>query len=243
MSVRWPSPKSWLIVISSSLLILPLHSVSGANLWWRGDQHDYRHQQMIYHQAEAAYRKGEFTEAAELFRQLPGALGHYNRGNALVGRGDLPAALAAYQQALALDPELTIARDNYERLQQYLNPPPATADAEVSDAANGGEDTAEPATTGAADNGDSNDQDQEPPMEERAAEWATDGDEPGTHTADSEGMTADSDDGHAEPAQAAADEAQWEQQQAIEQQLRRVHDDPSGLLRRKFLHQYSHRHD
>jgi len=233
---------SWLIVISG-LLILPVHSVSGSNLWWRSDQHDYRHQQAIYRQAEAAYRSGEFAEAAELFSRLPGALGHYNRGNALVGRGDLPAALAAYQQALALDPDLTVARDNYERLQQYINSPSATGDAAVTDAANGSEDTAEPAATGAADNGDSDDQDQTPPAEERAAELATHGDEPGTHTADPEGMAAESDDGHADHAQAAADEAQWEQQQAIEQQLRRVRDDPGGLLRRKFLHQYSHRHD
>ena len=236
----WPHPKIWLIVISS-LLILPIHPVSGSNIWWRSDQHDYRHQDMIYRQAEAAYRSGEFTEAAELFRQLPGALGHYNRGNALVGHGDLQAALAAYQQALALDPDLTVARDNYKRLQQYLNPPPA--DAEITDAANGGEDTAEPAATGAANNGDSDDQDHAPPAEERAAELATDGDEPGTHTADSEGMAADSDDGHTDPAEAAANEAHWEQQQAIEHRLRRINDDPGGLLRRKFLHQYSQQTD
>ncbi len=231
---------NWLIVISG-LLILPIHSVSGSNLWWRSDQHDYRHQQDIYRQAEAAYRSGEFAEAAELFRQLPGALGHYNRGNALVGRGELHAALAAYQQALALDPDLAVARDNHERLQQYLNPPPA--DAEATDVANGGEDTAESATAGAADNGDSGDQDQAPPAEERAAELATHGDEPGTHTADPEGVAADSDDGHADEAQAAADEAQWEQQQSIEHQLRRGRDDPGGLLRRKFLHQYLQQDD
>ena len=32
-----------------------------------------------------------------------------------------------------------------------------------------------------------------------------------------------------------------EEQQAVEQWLRRIPDDPSGLLRRKFLHQYQQR--
>ena len=232
------------LIVIGGLLIIPIHSVSGLTIWWRSDQHDYRDQHAIYRQAEAAYRHGEFAEAAELFSRLPGALGHYNRGNALVGRGELHAALAAYQQALALDPELTVARDNYERLQQFMHSPPATGDAEATDAASNGEDTAEPATHGAHDNGDSEvqDQDQPPSAEERTAELATDGDEPG-NSADPEGMTADHAEGHADAAEMAANEADWEQQQAIEQQLRRVPDDPGGLLRRKFLHQYSQRHD
>ena len=32
-----------------------------------------------------------------------------------------------------------------------------------------------------------------------------------------------------------------EQQQALEQWLRRIPDDPGGLLRRKFIHQYKNR--
>ena len=42
-------------------------------------------------------------------------------------------------------------------------------------------------------------------------------------------------------AQAESDQQQTEQQQAMEQWLRRVPDDPAGLLRRKFRYQYSQR--
>jgi Ca-activated chloride channel family protein len=42
-------------------------------------------------------------------------------------------------------------------------------------------------------------------------------------------------------AQAESDRQQTEQQQAMEQWLRRVPDDPAGLLRRKFRYQYSQR--
>ena len=42
-------------------------------------------------------------------------------------------------------------------------------------------------------------------------------------------------------AQAEPDQQQTEQQQAMEQWLRRVPDDPAGLLRRKFRYQYSQR--
>ena len=42
-------------------------------------------------------------------------------------------------------------------------------------------------------------------------------------------------------AQAAADTTSTEEQQATEQWLRRIPDDPGGLLRRKFLYQYRQR--
>jgi Ca-activated chloride channel homolog len=48
-------------------------------------------------------------------------------------------------------------------------------------------------------------------------------------------------DGGASGAQAAADTTFTEEQQATEQWLRRIPDDPGGLLRRKFLYQYRQR--
>ena len=41
--------------------------------------------------------------------------------------------------------------------------------------------------------------------------------------------------------QASADSLTTEEQQAAEQWLRRIPDDPGGLLRRKFLYQYQQR--
>ena len=69
----------------------------------------------------AAYRAGDQGTAAAEFGKLDDANAHYNRGNALARSGDYPGAIAAYDRALELDPNLADARFNralVQRVQQ-----------------------------------------------------------------------------------------------------------------------------
>ncbi|MCF8015705.1 MAG: VWA domain-containing protein [Chromatiaceae bacterium] len=68
----------------------------------------------------AAYRLGNYQDAAARFEAGDTAVDHYNRGNALALGGELEAALAAYDEALARDPTLEDARYNREQVEAAL---------------------------------------------------------------------------------------------------------------------------
>lgn len=76
---------------------LPWQSVQAADLWRRPDQAAHARMQ----EATRAYRKGDFARAAQLLQGLDDAEAHYNRGNALAKAGRYPQAIEAYDRALA----------------------------------------------------------------------------------------------------------------------------------------------
>ncbi len=85
----------------------------------------------------ALFRAGHYLEAAQSYADSATVRGHYNRGNALAFAGDLDGALAAYQAALALDPQHADAWHNSGLIRQWQRqqapPPPETG--QVADAA------------------------------------------------------------------------------------------------------------
>ena len=66
------------------------------------------------------YRQGEFQAANDAFSRSDSALAHYNRGNALLRLDRPQAALGAYERALAIQPGYQRARDNRQRLEEFL---------------------------------------------------------------------------------------------------------------------------
>ena len=66
------------------------------------------------------YRSGNFTEAAAQFATADTAVAHYNRGNALALDGDLEAAIAAYDAALARNPAMQDAQFNRALVRKAL---------------------------------------------------------------------------------------------------------------------------
>jgi Ca-activated chloride channel family protein len=74
----------------------------------------------------AAYRDGAFEAAIAAFRDAPGASGRYNLGNALAMAGRFDEAMAAYREALAIDPGLEDAQANLDAIRAWLErqPPP-----------------------------------------------------------------------------------------------------------------------
>jgi Ca-activated chloride channel family protein len=60
----------------------------------------------------AQYRNGDFTAAAQTFARVPGAVGAYNQGNALLMHGAYDDAIAAYDRALKMRADWQDAIDN-----------------------------------------------------------------------------------------------------------------------------------
>ena len=104
-----------------------------SKLWHNRDRQG--HQALQNHQPERAaelfrdpqwrsvadYRRGDFAAAAQGFTDDHSASGRFNLGNALARQGRLEDALAAYDQALDIDPDLDDARANRELVEQLLN--------------------------------------------------------------------------------------------------------------------------
>lgn len=71
-----------------------------SGMWLRPDQR--AHARML--EGVAAYRQGDYARAIERFRGIDGATAHYNVGNALAKQARYDEAIAAYDQALRLQP-------------------------------------------------------------------------------------------------------------------------------------------
>lgn len=122
---------SFLIVLLFLAAPNPSYAFDWGDLWLRADQ---RGAKLIEQQpaqaaelftdplwrASALYLAADYQAAARLFAEFDTAQAHYNRGNALALAGMLPDALAAYQQALLLDPKLLAAQYNQQRVKEQL---------------------------------------------------------------------------------------------------------------------------
>src|SRR5690606_5324234 len=176
--------------------------------------------------AAAQYRAGDYASSAESLTGLDSAEAHYNRGTALARAGEIEDAIAAYDRALELDPGHEDARYNRDLLEKLLeqNPPPPQQ-------SSAGEEQ-----QGDQAEGESGDAPQQPANAD-----------PGEQTGDGQGET----EGDPQPDEAESEQAgedgepvageeleRWASNQAAEQWLRRIRQDPGGLLRRKFLYQY-----
>lgn len=214
----------------------------------------------------AQYRNGEYEAAAESFARADTPRAHYNRGNALAHAGKLPEALAAYDEALAAQPGLEDARVNRRIVEQMLKQQQAdnqsgdSGNPDNSDSRNGSnnsQNSQNSQSSNASD--DSQDQNgqqgnqqgnqgseqaggqQNQPggqgnQTEQQESTASSGQQPGDPREPGAGTGKS---GQAQAAPAEISESPLTQGQ--EQWLRRIPDDPGGLLRRKFLQQYQQR--
>lgn len=176
--------------------------------------------------AEGWYRAGEYDRAGQAWRGLDAADAHYNRGNALALQGDLDGAIAAYDQALEIDPDMNDAIYNknvIERLKQEQQ------QQQQQQAGQGDPQEGE----------ETRDQQNEAP--EQAESEQEQGEQQSQGEPQNQAQEQDSE-AEADRLQREIQEA-WDEEdaQAMEQWLRRIPDDPGGLLRRKFRNEYMRR--
>jgi Ca-activated chloride channel family protein len=176
---------------------------------------------------EALYRKGDYSAAAQSFSELDGADSHYNRGNSLAQAGELDAAIAAYDAALELDPAMEDALFNRSLVEQMKQQQEQEQQQQNQD----------------SEGESSEDQSGEESQQEgqQGEEESSDSEQDGEQSEDESEQQQDSEEG-SEPSQADM-EQNWSEEdaQAMEQWLRRIPDDPGGLLRRKFRNEHQRR--
>jgi len=188
----------------------------------------------------AQYEAGNFKSSSTEFGKLESTDSLYNRGNALALAGDLKAAIKSYDESLALSPERQDAITNRELVKSLLEQQEQEqqgndqdSDSDQSDQDGESQDSESESAQQDQDSqsesqeGDSEPSDQQPSDQESQqngdAEMAED-----LSPSDLEEATQE---------QLARFDEALEEQQALEQWLRRVPDDPGGLLRRKFRYQ------
>ncbi len=203
--------------------------------------------------AAAQYKAGQYQQAAETLQAVDTGDGHYNRGNALAKAGQLQQALEAYRQALRLDPANEDAQYNKQLVEQALKKQP-----QQDQPQSGGDSRqSEPQQEGQDRQGESSSQTgeqqqrqgeegQQQSNTERQQEHAPEtGDqpeqEPGPQDENAELNEHPEESEQTEQERAAQQSPMDESEQASEQWLKRIPDDPSGLLKRKFRYQYGQR--
>lgn len=196
----------------------------------------------------AAYKAGDFEQATTSFLNNDTAQGHYNRGNALAQDSDLQGAIDAYDRALSLDPDMQDAianralveqlkdqqqdQDQDQQNQQSQDQDQEQQDQEQQNQDSSGQDQEQK-------NQDSQSQDQSQQDKEEQGKPDSEKSEQ-EKTADEKALEQAEKDAEEAAAEAALDELSDEEkqeQQDIEKMLRRIPDDPGGLLRAKFRYQ------
>jgi Ca-activated chloride channel family protein len=180
--------------------------------------------------AQGWYRSGDYEQAGHSWSAVPGADGHYNRGNALALQGNLDGAIAAYEDALEIDPDLEDAIYNKNVVEQ-MKQEQEQQQQQQQDQQGEGESQEDPSGEQNSEAGE-----QEPSEQE-------DGEQQSEGESEQESEEArNEEEGEAERRQRELQEA-WSEEdaQAMEQWLRRIPDDPGGLLRRKFRNEYLER--
>ena len=216
--------------------------------------------------AIASYQANDSVTALEQFEALPGetASDWYNLGNARAKAGQLEEALAAFDQSLALEPsdDAQFNRDLVAQLlqQQDQSETEQQGDGSQSDDSQNSEsssskgqesESSDTSESNSEASSDPSDTDQNSDQQSGASDPSEQKSDPQTAPpasetdASAEGSESDSEAAEAEQALAQQTindaRADQEKQQAMEQWIRRIEDDPSGLLREKFRYESEQR--
>lgn len=201
--------------------------------------------------AAAEYKAGRYEQSLETLEGDTSARGFYNRGNALAQSGQLADAVKAYEEALKIDPDHQDAAYNKELVEKELEKQQQQQSQQGGDKQQESDQSSEqddpgdePSDDSEQQSSESGDQDKPRPSSEPQQDQKDAGNEDTeADTAQSQKQTEDSDENETaeQPKQAAETDSADEAKQASEQWLKRIPDDPAGLLRRKFEYQYGRR--
>jgi Ca-activated chloride channel homolog len=200
-------------------------------------------------QAVADYRAGDFAGSAKVFAENSDTRNLYNLANAMAFQGELDSAIDTYEQVLEIEPDNEDASYNLDLVKSLK-------DQQEQEQQNQGDD--QQSTQNPGGEGEESDSESQPDQQGEEGESEGEGEPQDGDPPDSEEMSEEDMKALQEELQKAAEEAaekgeqpqqmseaelaelrqQQEQDQAMEQWLRRIPDDPGGLLRRKFRHQY-----
>ena len=248
------------------LLLAPLPFQSNSvealewqDLWATGDQQGAealeldnaeRAKSLFTHpqwRGSAAYRAADYKTAAEAFFTDETANGLYNSGNALAKSGDFDSAIGAYERALELEPALEDAifnRDLLEKLKQEQEQEEQSQEQQDQESS---EQQHEQDSEQSDKNGDPSDQqppEQESEQQDESAipEEESEEESEKKEQQDSEKKQNESEQqAERQTSELEMSEEEKQEQREIDAMLRRIPDDPGGLLRAKFRYESQQR--
>ena len=254
--------KGAVVVLLLAPLLFQSNSVEALewqDLWATGDQQGAealeldnaeRAKSLFTHpqwRGSAAYRAADYETAAEAFFTDETANGLYNSGNALAKSGDFDSAIGAYERALELEPALEDAifnRDLLEKLKQEQEQEEQSQEQQDQE-------SSEQQQEQDSEQSDKNDDpsDQQPPEQESEQQ-----DESAIPEEESEEESEKKEQQESEKKQNESEqqaerqtselemsEEEKQEQREIDAMLRRIPDDPGGLLRAKFRYESQQR--
>ena len=174
----------------------------------------------------ALYRGDNFQDAASQFASIHSTHGRYNLGNAFAKQGRLEEAIEAYDESLMLDPNnedaafnKKLVEDLLQQQQQQQQQNRENQDQEQQDQ-------------------DQQNQDQQDQQQQNAENEQQESEQ---EQQESEQEQPENEEQQDQELAEEDRELDSEEEQALKQWLRRVPDDPGGLLRAKFLMQHEER--
>jgi len=217
-------------------------------------------------QAAATYRVGDYEQAATSFGALNNESGHYNQGNALAHLGKYEEAVKAYDQALAINPVNQDALHNRDLVKKLLekdkkqqqpdkqNQNKQNQDKQNQDKQNQDKQNQDKQNQD-KQNQDKQNQDKQNQDKQNQDKQNQDKQNQDKQNQDKQNQDKQNQDKQNQDKQnkdqkkkdkpnradAAQSQADHEKQQAKEQWLRLVPDDPGGLMREKFLRDHLRR--
>ena len=251
--------RGWAVVVL--LAVLPLAEPAHASLWddlWQNKNQQGQKRleegdavgaaEMFEDrewQAVSRYRGGDFATSAAQFAETGDTRNLYNLGNALAMQGDFETAIDAYEQVLEMDPDDVDAEYNRDLLKemQAEQEQQQQGESQQSDQESGGESEE---SDSESDSEQQSDAQSDSESEGEPSERPEDADEQEALEALQKELQRAAEQAEEQnEAQQQLTEEQLEalrraqeQEQAMEQWLRRIPNDPGGLLRRKFRYQY-----
>lgn len=202
----------------------------------------------------AAYQDQDYEQAQSAFGADESADGWYNRGNALAGAGRLDEAIDAYRKSLEMQPDAADAQKNLETVERLKEQQEQNQQQQQGEQNQNGDQQEQQDQEG-QQNQDSESQDQQSTQNPSEDQQPKDQSEQENQNPENEQENqADNPEQGSQGDQDQAEEASerpapspsidnsamqedMERDQAMQQWLRRVPDDPSGLLREKFRYE------
>ncbi len=254
--------RGWLLILVAALLPVPEAAEASLwdDLWLTKDQQAQRQLEdgnaddaaALFEnpewQAVAQYEAGAFAQSAARFSEQGDTRSLYNLGNALARQGEFESAIDAYEEVLEINPDNTDAEYNRDVLKELMSQSQQEQQGdqqESSDESDGEGQQSESESSSDSENSEDSSQADSEAGEQDASQREQEMSEEDMQALQEELQRAaeEAENSDQEVQQLTQEELEelrraQEQHQAMEQWLRRIPNDPGGLLRRKFRYQY-----